>query len=805
MVRTVSQILLEDFSISMRPGQKGACPQCHQTTFSVKGDDTLGKCFHPACGYFLIAETDQTATRRGLTAVLLTIAHDCHAELLRLASGQHNAYTYCAEERGIHPQVIQHARLGAVPSGYDVAALFQSALAEAKDAVKAAQTSKVGRPSRKVLEQAEARLTWLETQQQKLVDCFAHRAGWLVFVYEDAAHRPVALRLRQPYSRIFVSFKPGPAGLFGREFFTPYQHPANQYLNDHLVVVEGEFNALQLQSLTIRYEEATGQPQGYLNACAVGGVLTADGEAIARVAPHPVVIYDHDTNQAGFELVKRLQSVMPLEACTTPLVWGDKSDLDSFITDFAQDAVGAWEAVKALIKAKHPYGRVYSGTGEEFFDYPVTGGKLVFTPKLLGDALIARQTYRDAASQLWVYRGGVYLPCGEAALRTDAQELLGQERREDRINEALHYVKVATHVDEESPPDCRYINMRNGRLDWKLGTLEPHTSAVFTTVQLPFDYDALALCPTFDDYLGTTFEPDDLPLIEEILGWCLIPDRRFEQAVMLTGEGENGKSVFLDLVGYLLGEANVANVALQDLEENRFRAAELYGKLANVFADLDARGLQSSSMFKTLTTGDFVTAERKHAQPFRFRCYAKLLFSANRIPTSRDRTHAFYRRWLIIPFTRTFDGVGTNPQPDKQLREKLKAELPGILNRALQGLARLTLHEAFTQPKSVIEAKQAFMRRNDNLRVFAEECLLANPIGTIPKQEFADVYKRWCESYGDRPVAHNLLKDALKQIFPMLDEWRQDKSSPRCWMGFEWSDDAASYKPATVSVGGQPI
>src|SRR5262249_26138986 len=150
-----------------------------------------------------------------------------------------------------------------------------------------------------------------------------------------------------------------------------------------------------------------------------------------------------------------------------------------------------------------------------------------------------------------------------------------------------------TRLEEESPPDWQYINLLNGRLDWATRTLESHTSTVFTTVQLPIEYEPTATCPAFDHYLQTTFDAAVIPLIEEILGWCLIPDRRFEQAVMLTGEGENGKSVFLDLVGYLLGENNVSNVALQDLEENRFRAAELYGKLANVFADLDARGLQS--------------------------------------------------------------------------------------------------------------------------------------------------------------------------------------------------------------------
>jgi putative DNA primase/helicase len=421
-------------------------------------------------------------------------------------------------------------------------------------------------------------------------------------------------------------------------------------------------------------------------------------------------------------------------------------------------------------------------------------------PRLLGEALLTRNAYTYAATQLWVYRNGVYTPCGEATLRADAQALLGNERRETRIEEALRYVEVATRRDEESPPDCQYINLVNGRLDWATGTLEPHTPAWFTTVQLPVQYDAAATCPAFNQYLDTTFDADVIPLIEEILGWCLLPDRRFEQAIMLTGEGENGKSVFLDLVGYLLGEGNVSNVALQDLEENRFRAAELYGKLANVFADLDARGLQSSSMFKMLVTGDYVTAERKHAQPFRFRSYAKLLFSANKIPASRDRTHAFYRRWLIIPFTRIFDGVGSNPKPDKGLRDKLKGELPGILNRALRGLERLATTEAFTQPKSVLEAKQAYIRNNDHMHLFLEECVIAEKDKTLVKKQFRELYQYWCDRHGFRAVHDAAIKGALQHAVPHLAQWRKDKTSPWCWRGITWSADAADYLPPPPPV-----
>ena len=603
---SVSQRLLEEFSLSLRPGAKGECPFCHQQAFSVKADDTLGKCFHPACGRFLTARDDDSAYRVSLTRVLDAVYQDCHTELLALAPRQRNAYTYLREERGIHPQVIAAAMLGAVPSSYDIVPHFQPVLADAHDAVATLQGAKRGRPTRQ-LQQAEKRLQDLKDAQDKLHACLAHRAGWLMFFYTDAAHRCVALRLRQPYSKQFVSFKPGIAGVFGRELFTPYTSPQKQALNDFLIVTEGEFNTLQLQSLTLRYEEATGQPQGYLNACAVGGVLVADTSTIQRVSQHPVIVYDHDAHGAGFELVKRIQKAMPVEACTTPQV---DSDLDSYICDFQQDPVAAWDAVKVLIADRQSYGRIYAGTGEEFFAWPLIGKQKVFTPKLLGEALIARQTYRYTASQLWVYRDGVYLPCGESTLRTDAQALLGNERRVARINESLDYVEVATRLEEDTPPDCQYINLLNGRLDWATGTLEPHTPSCFTTVQLPVEYEPTATCPAFDHYLATTFDLDVVPLIEEILGWCLVPDRRFEQAVMLTGEGENGKSVFLDLVGYLLGEANVAHVALQDLEENRFKAAQLYGKLANVFADLDARGLQSSSMFKTLTTGDPIDAER---------------------------------------------------------------------------------------------------------------------------------------------------------------------------------------------------
>ena len=739
-MNTVSQILHDVHGIAIRPGGKGDCPFCHHTTFSVMGDDSLGKCFHPACGRFLAPSSSNGQYAQSLASVLQTIFDDFHQELLGLDPHGRNAYTYLRDERGIHEQVISDALLGAIPSGYDLQNRFQALLDEAQQAV--SQPPQRGRPRKQGQTPAE-RLQFLQEAQEKLRKCLEHHAGWLAFFYTDATHRIVQVRFRQPFAKHFVSFKPyaSVAGLFGRELFTPFKHPANQSLNDLLLVVEGEFNALQLQSLTVRYAQQTGQGWGYVNACAVGSVSGADVTMLAKVAKHPVMCYDHDTYGAGFALVEGAQTVMSVEAFTTPK---PDTDLDDFIRDVGTDAGAAWEAVKALVQTRQPYLRIYDGTGQEFFR-----GR-TFIPKRLSEAVMERAHFKYAGALLWVYREGVYAPKGEGLVRTHAQALLGEERRENHLEETLRFIEVATHTD-----------------------------------------DPTAQCPAFDRYLDTTLDADVMPLVDEILGYCLIPDTRFEKAVMLTGEGENGKSVFLDTLAALLGTDNVSNVALQDLEENRFRVAELYGKLANTFADLDARALRSSSMFKTLVTGDAITAERKFGQPFSFKPSARLLFSANRVPPSHDRTYAFYRRWLIIPFERSFKGK----QADKSLRAKLRQELPGIFNRAVRGLHRLFANEAFTEPVAVQEALKAYVRSNDNVRVFVDECVDVVAGQHISKKEFYAVYGVWCEQNGEQAISQKALKDALKQAVPTVREGRPTAKGPRSWEGVQWNGNAPPPPP----------
>jgi len=447
---------------------------------------------------------------------------------------------------------------------------------------------------------------------------------------------------------------------------------------------------------------------------------------------------------------------------------GTKNKLELLILDAPE-----WEPEKNT--------EAIGGIHGEYFD-----GKS-FIPKFLSDELLTENKLKFAADILWIFRDGVYRPDGAQVIRQKAQALLGKDTRNTRILETLSYIERETY-SELPTPDPLFINLLNGKLNWSSLELSPHDSDAFEILQLPVKFDPNAQCPTFNKYLETTLDPEVIELVKEVIGYCLIPDTRFEKAVMLTGSGSNGKSVLLDVIQDLLGADNVSNVELQELEENRFKAAGLLGKLANIFSDLDDRGLKSSSMFKVLCTGDRITAERKFGQPFEFKNYARLLFSANKLPSSRDRSYAFYRRWLIIPFEKTFDGSNA----DKSLKRKLRdpEELSGILNLAIKGLHSIVLNGGFTTPIQVQQALQEYQSMNDTMTSFILECTQSAPDEMVLKQTFYNYYRTWCEDQGYKPVSQRRIKDALINIYPSASECRPCRGLlPWHWTGIKLIGD----------------
>lgn len=390
-------------------------------------------------------------------------------------------------------------------------------------------------------------------------------------------------------------------------------------------------------------------------------------------------------------------------------------------------------------------------TKEDFCPY---FKKDTFIPKLLADDILSDNRFINVKGLLYRYHKGVYLDDGEQFIEAESQNKLGNESRQNRIGETIYYIKVDSYTEPErvNPPDKGHlINVENGLYDWIEGNLLPHTPEYLSTIRIPIEYNPEATCPTVDYFLESTLPKDCVPIAEELFGYALIPYVRFEKAFMFTGTGANGKSTFLTLLEKFVGSDNVSKVPLQELDEHRFKRAELFGKLLNLFADLDARDLQSSTYFKTVVSGDMIDAERKHQDPFFFRPFARLAFSANELPRSPDNSYAYFRRWCIIPFPKRFEGRDA----DKSLADKLTepSELSGLLNRALKGLHGLFSNEGFTESATVKASLDDYKKQNDTIAAFINDCCAFDANAETERGELFTAYQKYCENEGYKEIS----------------------------------------------------
>lgn len=375
-----------------------------------------------------------------------------------------------------------------------------------------------------------------------------------------------------------------------------------------------------------------------------------------------------------------------------------------------------------------------------------------FIPKRLADELMAEYQFIFSGELLHVYRDGVFVANGERFVRQECRKKLGDAAQVHRLNEVIAHISDMTFVETtELNTKQNLINLQNGMYDWIEGKVLSHNPDYLSTIRIPVEYDSQATCPTVDYFFDSTLPKDCIPIAEELFGYALIPYVRFEKAFMFTGTGANGKSTFLTLLESFIGADNVSKVPLQDFDENRFKRAELFGKLVNLFADLDARALKSSSYFKTIVSGDAIDAERKHRDPFFFRPFSRLAYSANQLPYSYDKSFAYYRRWVIIPFQNMFIGK----QDDKSLKYKLAQpnELSGLLNRALGGLNRLFENQDFSDSATVKDALEDYKKQNDTVAAFVADCCEFGEGFEIERTKVYDAYTTYCQNEGFEAVS----------------------------------------------------
>lgn len=408
-----------------------------------------------------------------------------------------------------------------------------------------------------------------------------------------------------------------------------------------------------------------------------------------------------------------------------------------------------------------------------------------FNARQLALELQAETPVARGGGELFTYRHGHYRPGGRDDLLERITRKLGDDWKRRRADETLRYLTDSSPRLWESPPIDR-VNLRNGILHIDTGQLADHSPDLLTPIQLPVNYDPDADCPAIHQFLCETLDPETVEVIYELAGYIITPDNSFQKAVMFIGEGANGKSTLLNLLTALVGQRHVSSVPLHRLDEDRFAPANLYGKLVNVFADLDARALQSSSMFKAITGGDLIAGERKYSDQFDFRPYSRLLYSANELPPTPDSSDAFFRRWLVVPFDQRFDGT----KADRNLTAKIttSAELSGLLNRGLEKLPDLRRRGDFTETEATRTAKHKFRVDSDSVAGFLAESCQLDPAARTAKPRMFPAYRAWCDDNNRRPVSKQKFNRRIEALCPTLIP--VTVNGTQCWNGIRLESES---------------
>ena len=369
------------------------------------------------------------------------------------------------------------------------------------------------------------------------------------------------------------------------------------------------------------------------------------------------------------------------------------------------------------------------------------------------------------SGQLHIYRDGIYVSDPDEIEAVMIQHIshLNQTKR----REVLKYLSLLIR-DSVPEADAKYIAFKNGVFNVIDGSFQPFSPDMVLKNIIQWDYNPAAESEIVDGVMDKISCGDEeiKALLEECVGYCFFRKNELGKAFILTGDGANGKSTFIDMIKTMLGDENITSLDLRELGE-KFQNAELFGKLANLGDDIGEEFITSSSVFKKLVTGERIQVQRKGQDPFEFNNYAKMIFSANSIPRIKDRSGGLRRRLIIIPFDAVFskDAPDYRPFIKYELREQEAVERLILLG--IKGLQRILENNAFTVPKKAVDALADYEKENNSIISFIEEYGIENFENNETKDIY-NAYSTFCLENGLKEAYSNIsFSMYIKKHYPL--------------------------------------
>ncbi len=301
----------------------------------------------------------------------------------------------------------------------------------------------------------------------------------------------------------------------------------------------------------------------------------------------------------------------------------------------------------------------------------------------------------------------------------------------------------------------------------------------FLTMQLGAAYAPDATCDRWLQFLDEVFNGDAelIGYIQRAVGYSLTGDTREQKLFLLHGVGNNGKSVFLDVLSTLLGDY-AGNASFETFDANKRSEstndlATLRGKrLVTVIETEDGKRLAEARV-KSVTGQDPITCRFLYGEYFTYRPTYKIWLAMNHLPSIRGTDKGIWRRIQLIPFNQDFSGT-----EDKTLAATLHGELDGILQWALEGL-RQWWQRGLDTPAIVTNATNKYRAESDQVGRWIGDAMVQVSNVSVTVALAYNCYKSWCETNGETAMSQT-------KLGRVLTEKGIDQASPRnqrTWIG----------------------
>ena len=329
-----------------------------------------------------------------------------------------------------------------------------------------------------------------------------------------------------------------------------------------------------------------------------------------------------------------------------------------------------------------------------------------------------------------------------------------------------------------------YISLSDCMINTTTIGVETHEPEKFTTVHFPFTNEEISKTqtPTFDRFLQSVLVEEDektpdkdlITFTQEMFGYLLSCDMTACSAFFLYGDGANGKSTLMDVLSNFFGRTSVSAFSIETLTTRAFAVAGLVGKRINICNEDESKFVKSDK-FKSIISGDLVSAERKYGNVFEFRPKTRFIFSTNQMPTFDGVDYGIRRRIKIIPF---FHQI-TPQEKDTKIIQNIIPELPGVLRWALEGLRRLRENNfEFSQCDAVDKMKKEFSTTVSSTLRFFDEYYEKDIDGFTPFKQIYDEYKVWCSENGRKSVSSDKLGKEINSNFRLksIQKWHNGQN-----------------------------